>query len=68
MGSLGTRGARTLRGKRARTTLKAGAGPQIQAGSFWALTHHPVTHVFLYWYTCMSGDEGEEEVSDEVEM
>lgn len=66
VGSLGARGTRTLHGKRTRTTLKGGAGPQIQAGDGWALTHQPVTHVFFYWYTCISGDAGEEEVSDEV--
>lgn len=66
MGSLGARGTCTLHGKRACTTLKARAGPEIQAGNCWALTHQPVKHMFLYWYTCLCGDEGEEEVSDEV--
>lgn len=55
----------TLHGKKTRTTLKAGAGPHIQSGNCWALTHQPVTNMFLYSYTCMSGDEGEEEVSEE---
>lgn len=53
-------------GHRAFTRLKAGAGPQVQAGNYWVLTHQPITHMFLYRHTRTTGDGGEEEVSDEV--
>lgn len=50
----------------ARTRLKAGAGPQSQAGNYWVLTHQSITRMFLYRHTRTSGDGGEGEVSDEV--
>lgn len=52
--------------RRACTRLKAGAGPQSQAGNYWVLTHQSLTRMFLYRHTRTSGDGGEGEVSDEV--